>query len=115
MYPDPIVATLTTHIFCRYAEEPGKPHWWFEVLKNARVQAFLDRVHCASYNTPMAQCREFTLTVAVPAESGSMRGWRVLALEIPGRSVLSSYLVSDFMTVTAGLRVWKYAKMMKEE
>ncbi|KAG1883042.1 hypothetical protein F4604DRAFT_1740396 [Suillus subluteus] len=55
-----------------YCEEPGQPHWWFEVLKNTRVQAFLDR---------------FTLTVAVPAESGSMGGWRVHALEVPGRFV----------------------------
>lgn len=58
------------------------------MLKNTRVQAFLDRVHCVSYNAPKAKCRKFTLTVAVPAESGPMRGWRVLALEVPGRSVI---------------------------
>ncbi|OAX43816.1 hypothetical protein K503DRAFT_730813 [Rhizopogon vinicolor AM-OR11-026] len=68
-----------------YVEEPGQPHWWFEVLKNTRVQAFLDRVQCAPHNVPKTKCRKFTLTVAVPAESGAMRGWRVLALEVPGR------------------------------
>ncbi|KAG1842649.1 hypothetical protein DFJ58DRAFT_731968 [Suillus subalutaceus] len=68
-----------------YYEEPGQSHWWFEVLKNTRVQAFLDRVCCSSYDAPKTKCRKFTLTVAVPAESGSMGGWRVHALEMPGR------------------------------
>ncbi|KAG1819476.1 uncharacterized protein BJ212DRAFT_1445932 [Suillus subaureus] len=68
-----------------YYEEPGQPHWWFEVLKNTRVQAFLDRVSCSSYDAPKTKCRKFTLTVAVPAESGPMGGWRVHALEVPGR------------------------------
>ncbi|KAG1879397.1 hypothetical protein C8R48DRAFT_752447 [Suillus tomentosus] len=68
-----------------YHEEPGQPHWWFEVLNNARVQAFLDRVCCSSYDAPKTKCRKFTLTVAVPAESGPMGGWRVHALEVPGR------------------------------
>lgn len=68
-----------------YHEEPGQPHWWFEVLKNTRVQAFLDRVCCSSYDALTTKCRKFTLTVAVPAESGPMGGWRVHALEVPGR------------------------------
>ncbi|KAG1749124.1 uncharacterized protein EDB91DRAFT_1235611 [Suillus paluster] len=82
-----------------YHEEPGQPHWWLEVLKNSRVQAFLDR--CSSDNTLKAKCRKFTLTIAVPAESGPMRGWRVHALEVPGRF--------DTATFTAGLVVWKYS------
>ncbi|KAG2149291.1 hypothetical protein DEU56DRAFT_869477 [Suillus clintonianus] len=68
-----------------YHEEPGQPHWWFEVLKNTRVQAFLDRVRCSSHDAPKPKCRKFTLTVAVPAESGPRGGWRVHALEVPGR------------------------------
>ncbi|KAJ8596145.1 hypothetical protein M405DRAFT_871487, partial [Rhizopogon salebrosus TDB-379] len=68
-----------------YVEEPSKPHWWTEVLKNTRVQAFFDRVHCTPYNAPKTKCHKFTLTVAIPAESGPMRGWQVLALEVPGR------------------------------
>lgn len=68
-----------------YHEEPGQPHWWLEVLKSSCVQAFLDRVYCSSYGASKTKCRQFTLTVAVPAESGSMGGWRVHALEVPGR------------------------------
>jgi hypothetical protein len=86
------------------------------VLKNTRVQAFLDRV--SSYEAPKTKCRKFTLTVAVPAESGSMGGWRVHALEVPGRSVrLSSCFVHklDAKTFASGSVVWKYAKMTKEE
>jgi hypothetical protein len=47
-----------------------------------------------------------------------MGGWRVHALEVPGRSVrLSSYLVHklDAKTYASGSVVWKYAKMTKEE
>lgn len=66
-----------------YDEQPGQSHWWSEVLKNTRVQAFLDRV--SSCEAPKIKHRKYTLTVAVPAESGSMGGWRVHALEVPGR------------------------------
>jgi hypothetical protein len=47
-----------------------------------------------------------------------MEGWRVHALEVPGRSVaLSPYLVHklDVTTLAPDLVVWKYAKMTKEE
>ena len=70
------------------------------MLKNTRVQAFLDRVYCVSDHMPTARHCEFTLTVAVPAESGPMRGWRVLALEVPGRLVFSSPLIYGFMCDT---------------
>lgn len=88
------------------------------MLNNARVQAFLDRVCCSSYDAPKTKCRKFTLTVAVPAESGPMGGWRVHALEVPGRSVKFSYHPVhkfDATTFTSDSVVWKYAKMMKEE
>jgi hypothetical protein len=92
-----IVFRLDYSFVRRYAEEPSKPHWWTEVLKNTRVQAFLDRVHCTPYNAPKTKCHKFTLTVAVPAESGPMRGWQVLALEVPGRLVMfSSHLIHGF-------------------
>lgn len=81
----------------RYHEDPGRPHWYPEVLCNERVQAFLDRVYFSlpprpvmkapSTHLPMSQERKetnFTLTVAVPAESGSLNGWQILALTIPG-------------------------------
>lgn len=68
-----------------YHEEPGQPHWWPEALKNTRVQVFIARVCCSSTGAPKIKRHKFTLTVAVPAESGPMEGWRVHALEVPGR------------------------------
>lgn len=75
----------------RYHEDPGRPHWYFEILFNARVQAFLDRVYF-SLSSPRSvgeaprtpKTTSFTVTVAVPAESGSLNGWQIQALTIPG-------------------------------
>ncbi|KAL4065302.1 hypothetical protein J3A83DRAFT_4436701 [Scleroderma citrinum] len=66
-----------------YYEHPGRPHWYPEVLKNDCVQAFLNKIYSSS-SSGSSQLRRFTLTVAVPQESGSMYGWQVHALSIPG-------------------------------
>ena len=82
----------------RYHEDPGQPHWYPDVLLNKRVQDFLDRVYFASSSprsvgvrpqTPglvSQECKttSFALTVAVPAESGSLNGWQIHALTTPG-------------------------------
>lgn len=81
----------------RYHEDPGQPHWYPDVLLNQRVQDFLDRVYFAS-SSPRSglgprtsglvsqehKTTSFTLTVAVPAESGSLNGWQIHALTTPG-------------------------------
>ncbi|KAI6110086.1 hypothetical protein F5141DRAFT_1215536 [Pisolithus sp. B1] len=78
-----------------YHEDPGRPHWYPEVFKSDCVQAFLDRLYSPSPvpvlhrisdgNAASARRQgRFTLTVAVPHESGSMHGWRVCALSTPG-------------------------------
>ncbi|KIK95035.1 hypothetical protein PAXRUDRAFT_780281 [Paxillus rubicundulus Ve08.2h10] len=66
-----------------YHEDPGQPHWYFEVLFNKHVQAFLDRVYFSSSSSE-EKTKNFTLTVAVPAESGSLNGWHIRALKVPG-------------------------------
>ncbi|KIJ69668.1 hypothetical protein HYDPIDRAFT_24484 [Hydnomerulius pinastri MD-312] len=101
-----ILKTWDPHADVTYHEDPGQPHWYFEVLFNKHVQAFLDRVYFSSSTPPSPHSpltpspvsfssedsesnvksapRKFTLTVAVPAESGSLNGWRIRALETPG-------------------------------
>ncbi|KAI6117595.1 hypothetical protein EDD16DRAFT_1520024 [Pisolithus croceorrhizus] len=84
-----------------YHEDPGRPHWYPEVFKSDCVQAFLDRLYSPSPvpvlhrisdgNAASARRQgRFTLTVAVPHESGSMHGWRVCALSTPGLTWLDA-------------------------
>ena len=82
----------------RYHEDPGQPHWYPDILLNKRVQDFLDRVYFSS-SSPRSigerpcshglasqerKITSFTLTVAVPAESGPINGWQIHALTTPG-------------------------------
>ncbi|KIO15959.1 hypothetical protein M407DRAFT_86596 [Tulasnella calospora MUT 4182] len=65
-------------------EVPGRDHWWDEVFtdpERAEVLSSLVKKHGSETATP----KDFTLTVMWPHESGSMGGWRVRAVETPGR------------------------------
>ncbi|KAJ6488662.1 hypothetical protein C8R47DRAFT_490907 [Mycena vitilis] len=64
-----------------FREDPEKLHWYPSVLKNDQVQAFLDDV----LSRRRSRSSTFTLTVAVPAESGSLHGFNIERLGIPGR------------------------------
>ncbi|KAJ7093157.1 hypothetical protein C8R44DRAFT_399607 [Mycena epipterygia] len=67
-----------------FREDWMQLHWYPSVLKNDQVQAFLDGVlQMSSLARPRS--KTFTLTVAVPAESGSLHGWKVERLHVPGR------------------------------
>ncbi|PPQ78159.1 hypothetical protein CVT25_015492 [Psilocybe cyanescens] len=67
----------------QYKEDPGKGHWYSYVLNNSAVQAFLDDV--SSSSAKPAQSDDFTLTVTVPRSDGSLHGWNIDLLIIPGR------------------------------
>ncbi|KAH7909149.1 hypothetical protein BJ138DRAFT_1090031 [Hygrophoropsis aurantiaca] len=67
-----------------YREDSGQGHWYNSVLQNEQVQTFLDSVFDPS-GPAGNHSSSFTLTVAVPSESGPLHGWRVLALDVPGR------------------------------
>ncbi|KAK0197474.1 hypothetical protein F5146DRAFT_48465 [Armillaria mellea] len=67
-----------------YREDPGQGHWYSTVFNNAQVTAFIDDL-IASYPSTIASSSKFTLSVSIPAESGSLHGWRIVALTIPGR------------------------------
>ncbi|PPQ74189.1 hypothetical protein CVT26_004486 [Gymnopilus dilepis] len=66
-----------------YKEDPGEGHWYASVLQNSQVQGFVDSA-VSSANEP-GDASAFTLTVAIPRESGSLKGWSITRLDIPGR------------------------------
>jgi hypothetical protein len=83
-FPSPLPLCLTTE--SSYREEPGQGHWYPSVFRNAQVNAFLDSV--LDEERPLARrSATFTLTTAVPADTGSLHGWRILSLRVPGRWV----------------------------
>jgi hypothetical protein len=67
-----------------YREDQGQGHWYSSVFRNAQVKAFLDSV-LAEKRDPPRRSASFTLTTAVPADTGSLHGWRILSLLSPGR------------------------------
>lgn len=74
-------------------EEPGRPHWYPDVLSSSTVQTFLSSV-LENTSWPSIPTNHFTLTVANPSESGSFHGFSIRELEIPGR------LVSPHITIS---------------
>ncbi|KAJ7445786.1 hypothetical protein B0H11DRAFT_2086878 [Mycena galericulata] len=67
-----------------FREDARQLHWYPSILKNDQVQAFIDEV-VQSSSLPRPCSKIFTLTVAVPAESGSLHGWKIERLRVPGR------------------------------
>ncbi|KAI0698480.1 hypothetical protein BC835DRAFT_1268955 [Cytidiella melzeri] len=68
-----------------FKEDPGEPHCYQTVFENNEVQAFIDQsIEQEDFLTDRTP-HVFTLTVAIPSESGSLHGFRVLKLKTPGR------------------------------
>jgi hypothetical protein len=66
-------------------ETPGKGHWYPDVLNNSEVESFVNEM--TTRGDRQVQSASFTLTVTIPAESGSLHGWSIEQLKIPGRCV----------------------------
>jgi hypothetical protein len=80
----------------RYREDEGQPHWYSPIFKTPDVQSFIDSLIRTESDPPPRLPLRFTLTVAIPAESGSLHGWRIERLQVPGRSVASHRLHSFY-------------------
>ncbi|KAL1709962.1 hypothetical protein EV121DRAFT_275862 [Schizophyllum commune] len=65
-----------------YREDPGQPHWYDEIF-DKRVDAFIERVLSSPSDSESPD--RFTLTVASTTESGTLHGWAVEELAVPGR------------------------------
>ncbi|KZT03565.1 uncharacterized protein LAESUDRAFT_814646 [Laetiporus sulphureus 93-53] len=72
-----------------YREDSGQSHWYPTVFDNSDVQglirSILEQEPGSSHLPPPTEPRSFTLTVSIPAESGSLHGWRIRSLLVPGR------------------------------
>lgn len=76
---------LISNIFVRFHEDKGKEHWYPGVFDSIPVQQFL-RQHLDAEG--QHSVTSFTLTVSNPAHSGSLYGWTINELGIPGRCVV---------------------------
>ncbi|KAL1730124.1 hypothetical protein EV714DRAFT_284474 [Schizophyllum commune] len=74
--------TLNPKADVTYREDLGQPHWYNEIF-DKRVDAFIERVLTSTSDSESPD--RFTLTVASPTESGSLHGWAVEELAVPGR------------------------------
>lgn len=69
---------------------PDTRHWFDDVFTAPHVQRFVDDLfaHADKVRRPWDKLPyRFTLTTANPDESGSLHGFRIAQLDIPGRSV----------------------------
>ncbi|KAH8108461.1 hypothetical protein DFH11DRAFT_1632998 [Phellopilus nigrolimitatus] len=70
-----------------FHEDEGKPHWYPEVFQGAHVQAFLERMLNPKFESTATSnsATQFTQTVVDPSQSGSLHGWAIDVVSIPGR------------------------------
>jgi len=66
-------------------EEAGQPHWYPNVLSSHHVQAFISSVLNRDDTALRELCECFTLTVFNPDESGSLHGFSIREVNLPGR------------------------------
>ncbi|QRV95276.1 Guanine nucleotide exchange factor LTE1 [Ceratobasidium sp. AG-Ba] len=69
----------------RFTEVPGKPHIWPTIFKDEPVASRIDELVAFPYGISLSALKPFTYTVVWPSEAGSMRGWRIRELSVPGR------------------------------
>ncbi|KAK2467077.1 hypothetical protein APHAL10511_001335 [Amanita phalloides] len=93
-----ILTTWSAESDVLYQEAKGQGHWYSSVFRNGTVRSFLNKILLEpSQNvTP----KIFTISVASPAEQGSVYGWRVKQLIIPGRLGRMQICTTDTGTVT---------------
>ncbi|KAG8701838.1 hypothetical protein FRC09_005109 [Ceratobasidium sp. 395] len=68
-----------------FTEVPEKPHFWPTVFFDEPVSSKISELVASPYAALRSQQTPFTFTIVWPSESGSMGGWRVRELTIPGR------------------------------
>lgn len=70
-----------------YHEDQGQPHWYPKLFESTEVHDFLENaLNLGAQTDPKSEeISRFTLTVADPAHSGSLHGWKIEGLIVPGR------------------------------
>jgi len=91
-------------------EVTGRDHWWDDVLSNDKVQQFLeDNLSPRGPSTEVAPPKSFTFTITTPAECGSLYGWRVHAVRIPGRLARLTIDIVDGTAAVNTTNVWSFS------
>ncbi|KAH9004981.1 hypothetical protein EDB86DRAFT_3037142 [Lactarius hatsudake] len=103
-----ILKTWATDAIVDYREDQGNGHWYPSVFRNAQVKAFLDSV-LAEKRDPRRRSATFTLTTAVPADTGSLHGWRILNLLSPGRLARLTVEMVDGVAVVRTSNVGRFS------
>lgn len=67
-----------------FREDQNQGHWYPSVLNNAQVQDFLD-IYTNLPEGESPSVKEFTLTVYAPQDCGSLYGWKIERVLLPGR------------------------------
>ncbi|KAI8998905.1 hypothetical protein BD414DRAFT_476389 [Trametes punicea] len=67
-----------------FREDAGEQHWYPSVFTNDQVRSFVSSA-LESVSEGSTILRSFTLTVSIPSDSGSLHGWSILSLTVPGR------------------------------
>ncbi|EUC55212.1 alpha/beta hydrolase family protein [Rhizoctonia solani AG-3 Rhs1AP] len=80
-----LIKTWNPNADVNLTEVPGKPHFWDTVFKDEPVSSVIDELVASPFALLDKVPTPFTLTVAWPSESGSMRGWRIRQATVPGR------------------------------
>jgi len=65
-------------------EDKNQLHFYPTVFNNLQVQDFINGLLESSQDRPES-FEPFTLTVFRPEESGSLYGWRIEKVRVPGR------------------------------
>ncbi|KAF9001962.1 hypothetical protein BDQ17DRAFT_1281013 [Cyathus striatus] len=68
----------------KFREDHGQGHWYPTVLDNEEVVNFLNILNSLALHEN-TQPNKFTVTTSEPHASGSLNGWRIEHLSIPGR------------------------------
>ncbi|KAH7320546.1 hypothetical protein B0J17DRAFT_685121 [Rhizoctonia solani] len=96
-----LIKTWNPNADVNMTEVSGKPHFWDTVFLDEPVSTTIKDLIASPYSSSIEDQTPFTLTVAWPSESGSMRGWRVREATVPGR--LSQVRVNDKLIRTTNV------------
>ncbi|KAL1947537.1 hypothetical protein VTO73DRAFT_13261 [Trametes versicolor] len=68
-----------------FREDPGEPHWYPSIFSSDQARSFVTKTLDNTDAEGGTISSSFTLTVALPSDSGSLHGWSIHSLRVPGR------------------------------
>ncbi|KAH9857796.1 hypothetical protein C2E23DRAFT_719844 [Lenzites betulinus] len=90
-----ILKTWNPNANVTFREDPGELHWYPSLFNNHQVQSFVSSLLEQSNSKDTPTSKSFTLTVAIPADSGSLHGWSIHSLRVPGRLARLTVVIQE--------------------